>query len=138
MPMEQTPPIDVMLDALWAIDPTPLDYGDWDKLMAIAAEYGLDPIEVDRYNAQDRARYNPGEAEIKMASHGHYGEGGVTWKTLFKMAYENGWEGPDGRSSDDTYFFGTTMSADEYDEGEDDEDVTSPFRGMPPRSRPGR
>lgn len=136
MPMEQTPPIDVMLDALWAIDPTHLDYGEWDKVMAIAAEYDFDPIEVDRWNAQDRARYNPGEAEIKMASHGHYGEGGVTWRTLFKMAYESGWEGPDGRGSDDTtYFFGTTMSADEFDEGEDDEDVTTPHEGMSPEEQ---
>lgn len=73
------------------IDPASTSYQEWTRVgMALKYElndYGLELW--DTWSAQDTARYTSGECSKKWAS---FKNGGITGKTLYKMASENGYQ----------------------------------------------
>lgn len=82
---------DELLDALDAIDPAKLDYGEWCEVgMALKREgYGVEAW--DSWSARDPARYEPGGCERKWDGFGPR-ETEVTGKLVFRLAYDAGWE----------------------------------------------
>lgn len=104
--------MDELIDAMWAIDLANRPYEDYMVMCAVAAEEGIDPNEMERIMSQDGSRYHYGETTRKMESFGRYGDGGATRKSIFKMAYEDGWE-PE-RAADVTAFdFSDTIDTDD-------------------------
>lgn len=77
-----------LIEALSAIDVAKLDHNDWIAVgMALKAE-GQSCSVWDDWSRND-VRYHPGECEKRWSS---FQSSGVTGKTIFKMAHDNGWQ----------------------------------------------
>lgn len=83
-----------LVDCMWAIDPSTLDYQEWLNVgMALQAE-GYDWRDWEEWSRQDTERYNQGECARKWR--GLDKNKGITGGTLVHMAREAGWEPSEG------------------------------------------
>lgn len=80
-----------IMSAFDAIDPTKLDYEQWFKVSAVMHDEGLSEAEWDAWNRRDVKRYTERTNGRKWAS--IRGDGRATRKTVFGLAYANGWQG---------------------------------------------
>lgn len=86
-------PKEELYSALGAIHPADLDYGAWLAVGMALKESGADVSVWEEWSARDGGRFHPGECARKWA--GFAGSvRPVTQNTIFKMAYERGWQGP--------------------------------------------
>lgn len=82
-----------LLSAFNAIDPATLDYDMWFKVSAVMHDAGLSEAEWDAWNRRDSKRYTERINGRKWSS--IKGVGTATKKTVFMLAYEQGWAGHD-------------------------------------------
>lgn len=81
-----------LMSAFNAINPATLDYDMWFKVSAVMHDAGLSEAEWDAWNQRDSERYTERINSRKWSS--IKGDGSATKKTVFMLAYEQGWTSP--------------------------------------------
>lgn len=82
-----------LLGALNAINPSMLDYMEWESVGAALHYAGADVSAWDSWSARDASRYHKGECERKWKTF-RGSDNPVTEATIYKMAYDAGWQKP--------------------------------------------
>ena len=81
--------IEEIKEALQYIDPARLDYSEWLQVGMALKDAGVTCDVWDSWSKRDSARYVQGETWNKWVS---FQDSGITEKTLFKMAVDNGYK----------------------------------------------
>lgn len=81
--------IEEIKEALQYIDPARLDYSEWLQIGMAIKDAGATCDVWDTWSRRDSARYVQGETWNKWVS---FQDSGITEKTLFKMAVDNGYK----------------------------------------------
>mgnify|MGYP001771151726 CR=1 FL=1 len=90
-----------ILAALDSISPATLSYAEWLAVGMGLKEAGMPVSAWEDWSARDGKRYHNGECARKWDGfHGAPAGAPVTENTIFKMAYDRGWRGPEGRALD--------------------------------------
>lgn len=91
-----------LLGALDAINPSMLDYMEWESVGAALHYAGADVSAWDSWSARDASRYHKGECERKWKTF-RGSDNPVTEATIYKMAYDAGWQKPKTNSEHRAY-----------------------------------
>lgn len=102
-----------LLSALNAIDPSQLDYMEWEQVGAALHHSGADWTTWDSWSRRDYTRYHEGECERKWRTFHANRKDAVTASTIFKMAYAQGWEAPERAHSAYTWDSAVRIVSDE-------------------------
>ena len=87
---------DELIQALYAIDASSCDYGEWVQVGMALHTAGFDWRDWDDWSRTDYARYHEGDCEEKWQTFvDGLGEDGISDKYIFRLAYDYGWEGPE-------------------------------------------
>lgn len=84
-----------ILEALDAIDPSRLEYGDWVQVGMALKDAGLSVSDWETWSRRDADRHRPGECERKWAGF-NGSDTPVTASTVFHLARDHGWNGTEG------------------------------------------